>query len=1325
MTLIEPLKAAFRGLHLKTKLAVAFAVLVAFTAIISYQAYQSLTRLAVLNDRAQSLFVHDLMGVSAIEEAAIFQVKSTRVLRDAVLASGDREAVADQKDTLEELQTSVLDSLDAAGEAFEDTASKEKLAEVREKLPAYHIAAEKIMQLAADGDREGAKEMLKQTNSLANSINLTIAETARLREEAAQRSRSGAETTYKRVRLPLILLALGALILAASLSIQLVRHLGIVQESTERRQAAESLSESEERCRLMADGCPSMMWVTGAAGEAEYINKAYQKFVGTTDAEVKSGKWHVQLHPDDAPEYVSAFNRARSEQALFRAEARVRRADGEWRLLGSNALPWLSPGGAYIGHIGVCADITERKQSDEALRNSEEKFRQLAENIQEVFWMMNVDGTEILYVGPAYEQIWGRTCASLYAAPMDWIEAIHPDDREHAHETFLRQLQGESIDSEYRIHRPDGQEKWIRDRAFPIRDQDGQLIRIAGIAEEITERKQSEILLRRNADRLTLATRAGGVGIFSQDLSNGVLDWDDQMFRLHGITKDQFGGVYEAWQDLLHPEDRQRVKEESGAVLRGEKEFDSEYRVVWPDGSIHHIRGLGLINRDEDGKAIRIVGTNWDITGQKHAAEALLEGNRQLEKETSRANRLAIEAEQANAAKSGFLANMSHEIRTPMNGVIGMTELLLDSDLTPEQRRYAETVRASGESLLVVINDVLDFSKIEAGKLELDIMDFNLNELLDDLGSALALQAHAKGLEFYSIAGPEVPVQLRGDPGRLRQILTNLAGNAIKFTEKGEVAVRASLAERGKSDCVLRFSVRDTGIGIPADKISTLFEKFSQVDASTTRKYGGTGLGLAISRQLAEMMEGGVSVTSHPGRGSEFLVTVRLGLGRQSELVETGSSVPAALNLRGVRVLIVDDNATGREILTTLTGSLGMRPVEVESGPLALQALNRAVINNDPFRIAVIDMQMPDMDGEALGRAIKSDARLADTRMVMLTSLGTFAAINHEEIGFSSQATKPVRRETLIGLLSKALSESNASGPVLTITPATSKPPLVRDQSLHFDCIDVRILLAEDNITNQQVALGILKKFGLSADIANNGAEAVKALESIPYDLVLMDVQMPIMGGIEATREIRNMQSSVLNHNIPIIAMTANAMQSDRDMCIESGMNDFLPKPISSLGFRAALDRWLPKGECKPAAVPGQQVDCAAGESETVVFDQSGVLERMMDDSDLVTLVIETFLADMPLQIEQLQAHLESGDLPASMRHVHTIKGAASNVGGERLRKLAAQMEKSARAGELSAVIDRMVELRARFLQLQEAIKQEWRPEENRLPGSNSRSHAR
>jgi PAS domain S-box-containing protein len=686
---------------------------------------------------------------------------------------------------------------------------------------------------------------------------------------------------------------------------------GLSADITEREQAKKALRESEGRFRTMADGCPIGIWVTDAHGASCFANRAHLQYFGITSEQNVDNQLRSIIHPDDAPEFFKKLERALKEYAPFHAEWRSRCADGQCRWMESEAVPRFSPDSEFLGLVGTSADITERRQAEQALQASEEKFRQLAENIHEVFWMMNAAGTEIIYVSPAYEEIWGRRCKSLYESPMDWMEAIHIDDRERAHDTFMRQLQGESIDSEYRICTPDGHEKWIRDRAFPVRNQSGELVRIAGIAEEFTERRQAEALLRQTADRLLLATRAGGVGIWDNDLVNNVMVWDEQMFRLYGITKDQFGGSYEAWLAGLHPEDRQRMNEQKEASIRGEKEYDGEFRVVWPDGSIHHIRALSLVQRDASGKATHIIGTNWDITAQKKAADRLLASNRELERETERANKLAIEAESATLAKSEFLANMSHEIRTPMNGVIGMTGLLLDSDLTDEQRRYADIVRDSGESLLQIINNILDFSKAEAKQLQLETEEFDLAHLLDDLAATLALQADAKGLELICIADPTVPTLFLGDSGRLRQILTNLLGNAIKFTERGEVTVGVKLLEEGEVDCLLRFSVRDTGIGIPEHRIGVLFNKFMQVDTSTTRKFGGTGLGLAISRQLVEMMGGSIGVTSHEGKGSEFYFTVHLDRGKKSGVVKPDVQTTARLN--GLRALIVDDNAEPRD----------------------------------------------------------------------------------------------------------------------------------------------------------------------------------------------------------------------------------------------------------------------------------------------------------------------------------------------------------------------------------------------------------------------------
>jgi CheY-like chemotaxis protein/HPt (histidine-containing phosphotransfer) domain-containing protein len=606
--------------------------------------------------------------------------------------------------------------------------------------------------------------------------------------------------------------------------------------------------------------------------------------------------------------------------------------------------------------------------------------------------------------------------------------------------------------------------------------------------------------------------------------------------------------------------------------------------------------------------------------------------------------------------------------------------------------------------LLNLINDILDFSKIEAGKLEMETLSFDLLSMLDDFAASLAMHAYGKGVEFLCAVDPGIPALLRGDPGRLRQVLTNLAGNAIKFTQQGEVVVRVTCLSETEQQVELRFSIRDTGIGIPPDKLGLLFDKFSQVDASTTRQFGGTGLGLAISKQLVELMGGQIGVNSAANRGSEFWFSVFLT--RQPEILSDNQSENLILSsLKDIRILVVDDNSTSREILSTQLTSVGMRPSEAPDGLTALQTLVTAGEQGAPFQIAILDMQLPDKDGAALGLAIKNDPRLSGTRLVLLSALGEYSDVGRfAEIGFTGYLAKPWRHADLFIVLANALTGSSAL--------AEFKPSIHKAQRAQTGS-GKRILLVEDNSTNQMVALEILKKVGLKAESAINGVEALTALENNPYDLILMDVQMPEMDGIETTRHIRDHQSAVLNHNIPVIAMTANVMRGDRERCLEAGMNDYISKPFELQALLEVLRRWLPdETNYKQASAQASAATLLPKTIEprtapAAVFDKAGLMQRLLDDDQLMQLVLASFLKDIPLQIQALKDFLEAGDTVGAGRQAHTIKGASANISAEALRAIAAEMEIYGKSGDLDAIRKHISELETQFGRLREVLEKE------------------
>jgi PAS domain S-box-containing protein len=903
-------------------------------------------------------------------------------------------------------------------------------------------------------------------------------------------------------------------------------------------------------------------------------------------------------------------------------------------------------------------------REQEALRESEARYRQLVEAAEDIIYKTDARGL-VVYANPAALLAFGLTEAEMVG--QDAFELIRLDYREQARR-FYGDQSSQRIPTtycEFPFSSLRGDEVWVGQRVQLVTE-GGEVTGFQALARNITDRKRAEQEAEREREQLRRIVAHAPVAMAMLDR--------ERRYIAHSTTWLKYAGyeglsmVGQPFQEVspLLPGKHDEVL---GRVLAGEVVSEPEDAITRPDGSQFYMRWTAQPWRGPDGAIAGIVMVAQNIDVLVRARQAALEASR---------------------LKSEFMANMSHEIRTPMNGVIGMTRLLLDTELTSEQREYAEIIDGSGRALLDIINDILDFSKIEAGRMELEIIDFDIRRSVRDVVGSLAEGAQAKGLELLCLVHHDVPAGLRGDPGRLRQILVNLVGNAIKFTEQGEVVLRVTRGEQSAETILLRFEVADTGIGIAADVQHRLFRSFVQADGSTTRRYGGTGLGLAISKRLVALMGGEIGVKSRPGQGSTFWFTARLG-----RPAETGARPVASTRLAGRRILIVDDNATNRAILRQQLGHWGLRVAGVEDGPKALLALRSAAVSGKPHELAVLDMKMPGMDGLALARVIRDDPSVAEVKIVLLTSFGQAGhAQEAVRAGVAGYLTKPVDETDLHDCLVEVL-----------LGEGMGKRPLVTRHSLQEGRPGAvsRVLVAEDNEVNQKVAVRILEKLGCRVDVADNGAEAVAACERTSYAAVFMDGQMPVLDGFEATARIR--EREVGSRRTPIIAMTASAMQGDRERCLAAGMDDYVSKPVSPEAIEAVLRRVISSTAPEPAPDPDPGGAGEAAVDEAVLATLWGI----DSDGTLLGEVIDTFLRIAPLRLSSLGKAVAKKDAVALERTAHNFLGSCANIGAKSMASACARLEHAGRAQNLEGTAQLVAQLENGLSRVRAALLKEKR----------------
>jgi PAS domain S-box-containing protein len=1047
---------------------------------------------------------------------------------------------------------------------------------------------------------------------------------------------------------------------------------GFLMDVTKRKEVEEALRKSEERFRAMFEDAPiGVAWgpleesaarpISGAAGSGLYTrNRAYMEMLGYTEEELSSMHFTEYTHPDDLPKVLELYGELiAGRRDRYELAMRYLGKDGRiiWAQVAESALGG-EHGAARFG-LTMVQDITERRLAHEALQASEAELRRQKQYLEALLELspaaiVTTDlDDNITAWNAAAQELFGYGQAEVLGHNIDDLVAKSDELHAEAVDVNRRTADGQ-VRLATRRTRKDGTLVDVDLRSAPILV-GGKMVGSYAIYHDLSD-------VHRQKQYFESLLEISPSAIITVGNDDKVTAWNPAAEKLFGYTREE------------------AIGRDVDELIAASADLGAEAREVNRRGSEHEYRLLTRRTR-KDGSLVDV-----QLLVAPVLVEGQLVGRYGIYHDVGELQRARQAAEEATEAKSTFLATMSHEIRTPMNAVIGMTGLLLDTELTPEQRGFAEVIRTSGDALLGIINDILDLSKIEAGKLELERRPFVLRDSIEAALDLVAASAAAKALDLASLLDPKAPVTLVGDATRLGQILANLLTNAVKFTDEGEVVLSVESKRVVEGDGLgaeiyeLHFALRDTGIGIAKERIDRLFHSFSQVDASTTRRYGGTGLGLAISKRLSEMMGGTMWVESEAGRGSVFHFTVKAEAAAGPELPDASRE---HAQLGGKRLLVVDDNTANREVVKRQASSWGMVPRDTGSPTEALEWIRRG----DPFDAAILDMQMPEMDGLALAQEIRRfrDARVLP--LVVLTSLGRREEDVHAGVDFAAHLTKPIKASQLYEALMRVFGEmSEEVRPggigVARGSEAPSRGPL-------------QVLLADDNAVNQQLALVLLEKMGYRADVATNGAEVLEALARRPYDVVLMDVEMPVMDGLEASRRINQERSP--GQRPRIIAMTANAMQGDRETCLAAGMDDYLSKPIRREELAAALARSEARAVSAGDSPRANEVD----DPGPVDLEE---LEAAIGDPTFVHELISTFLNDGPGLVGELRSSLEQRDFEELRRAAHTLKSNGRTFGATGLAALSEELELSAQTGTLAGAVELVTRIEEEYARVAGAL---------------------